>query len=250
MIARRVALHSVKDRARCVMRPATATLLTACMATAFPFLRFPLGPEIICHQNPLPPFSSFQRRSLSTRRSNGNGSELIQDTDDWHDVLPFEDWTHQSAKITIPARGDQADDMFKRGSFVERLHSTILTLQEMDRTSIWVDVHISRSSLIEEMSTLGFQFHHAQSENAVLNLWLKDSPSLVPDFATHNIGVGGLVINSRNEILCVREFRKNFMPWKIPGGLTELGEHLDEAVVREVFEETGIRTRFRNVVCF
>ena len=40
------------------------------------------------------------------------------------------------------------------------------------------------------------------------------------------------------------------MPWKIPGGLADLGEHIDEAAVREVLEETGIRTIFRNVVCF
>jgi 8-oxo-dGTP diphosphatase len=31
--------------------------------------------------------------------------------------------------------------------------------------------------------------------------------------------------------------------WSLPGGLVETGERLDAAVVREVFEETGLRVR-------
>jgi hypothetical protein len=38
-----------------------------------------------------------------------------------------------------------------------------------------------------------------------------------------------------DELLVVREARNNYRPWKIPGGLAELGEHLDEAAIREVF---------------
>lgn len=63
-------------------------------------------------------------------------------------------------------------------------------------------------------------------------------------------GVGAMVVNSRNEILCVRELRKNYMPWKVPGGLSELGEEIDEAIVREVFEETGVPCRFVSILSF
>ena len=56
-----------------------------------------------------------------------------------------------------------------------------------------------------------------------------------------------MVVNSRNEILCVRELRRNFMPWKIPGGLSDLGEGIDTAVIREVLEETG---NFQSVLAF
>ena len=57
-----------------------------------------------------------------------------------------------------------------------------------------------------------------------------------------------MVINSKNEILCVKELRNNYRPWKIPGGLAELGEHLDEAVIREVKEETGIECTFQSIL--
>lgn len=173
---------------------------------------------------------------------------------EWTHLLPFEEWPHNSAKIVVPGKGehgeDKTEDMFDRETFSDRLNSTVATIRELEKSSVWVEVPITRSSLIEEMTDLGFQFHHAQGDRSVLNLWLKNSDSLVPEFATHHIGVGALVINSRDEVLCVREIRKQLMKWKIPGGLADLGEHIDEAAVREVFEETGIRTTFRNVVCF
>lgn len=72
----------------------------------------------------------------------------------------------------------------------------------------------------------------------------------MPEFATHNVGVGAVVVNSRDEILCVRELRKNYMPWKTPTGMANLGEQIDEAAVREVFEETCIRTKFHSILSF
>ena len=37
--------------------------------------------------------------------------------------------------------------------------------------------------------------------------------------------------------------------YKLPGGALVQGEHLADGVVREVLEETGVRTRFEAVVC-
>ena len=73
------------------------------------------------------------------------------------------------------------------------------------------------------------------SRQDVLNVWLKtDCQSKIPEYATHNIGVGAVVVNSRQQILVVREQRRNYMPWKTPTGLTELGESIDQAAEREV----------------
>ena len=188
----------------------------------------------------------------------GHNSERNEEENDWQYLLPFEDWTHNSAKIFIPESSNRADgnfldnyDVFDRATFTEKLNATIHALKGMEKSSLWIEVPMSRSALIEEMVNLDFKFHHAQGRISTLNLWLKDDmESLVPEFATHHIGVGALVINSRDEVLCVRELSRNAMPWKIPGGLADLGEHIDEADVREVLEETGIHTKFCNVVCF
>ena len=57
---------------------------------------------------------------------------------------------------------------------------------------------------------------------AMLLRWLPtDAPCPVPAFATHIVGCGGLVINPKGEVLCVREknpLRKT--GWKLPGGTT------------------------------
>jgi 8-oxo-dGTP diphosphatase len=54
------------------------------------------------------------------------------------------------------------------------------------------------------------------------------------------VGVGAVILDGDKILL---EKRKN-MPskgrWSIPGGLVELGEGVEEAVVREVKEETGL----------
>jgi ADP-ribose pyrophosphatase YjhB (NUDIX family) len=173
------------------------------------------------------------------------------DEHNWKDVLPYRDGSHNSAKVVVPAGSRSLHGSpFHRSSFQDRLKATVTAARELGKSSIWVDVPLSRGSLLEDMADLGFAFHHAQGDTASLNLWLKDTESKVPEFATHHVGVGAVVVNTRNEILCVRELRKNYMPWKIPGGLSDLGEQIPEAAVREVLEETGIPTRFQSILSF
>ena len=85
--------------------------------------------------------------------------------------------------------------------------------------------------------------------------WLPgpSEPCPVPPFATHVIGVGGLVVNHQGEVLCVREATPpSGLPpmWKLPGGLMDLGEEISEAVAREVLEETGVKARFKSILNF
>lgn len=155
--------------------------------------------------------------------------------------LPYEQGSHNSARIVLTPN-------FDRSNFKERLEKTVESCRAHNKTSLWVQVPMSCAGLIEEMVDCGLRFHHAEGNTASLNLWLKDTECKIPDYATHHVGVGAVVVNSRNEILCVRELRKNYMPWKIPGGLSDLGEDVDQAAVREVLEETGIPCRFLSIV--
>ena len=62
----------------------------------------------------------------------------------------------------------------------------------LDRSSVWLEVPISRSSVISEAAKFGFRFHHAEGSSSVLCLWLrKNMQSKIPLFASHQVGVAG-----------------------------------------------------------
>jgi ADP-ribose pyrophosphatase YjhB (NUDIX family) len=167
-------------------------------------------------------------------------------------TLPYREGSHNSIEISIPREKKAEDtDVFAAATFLEKLTSTINECRERKKASIWVEVPMTRASLIEQMISTGLKFHHAHGELAKLVIWLpEDTACKIPEYATHHVGVGALVINSKKEILCVRELRKNYMPWKVPGGLSELGESIEEAALREVKEETGISCRFESIISF
>jgi len=167
-------------------------------------------------------------------------------------LLPLEEGSHRSLKINVPSEVSQ-DDCFDTEDIGDTMEATIAACRAMGKSSLWVYVPMSRASFIEkaDLRESGFSFHHAKDDTAVLNLWLRDDvDSKIPLFATHNVGVGALVVNSRDEVLCVRELRTNYRPWKTPTGLADIGENIDAAAEREVLEETGIRTKFHSVIGF
>lgn len=54
------------------------------------------------------------------------------------------------------------------------------------------------------------------------------------------VGVGGVVV-SDGRVLLVRRGKAPLLgQWSIPGGTVELGETLEEALIREMAEETGL----------
>jgi len=55
------------------------------------------------------------------------------------------------------------------------------------------------------------------------------------------LGVGAIILNGPLVLLVERGKPPLEGLWSLPGGLVETGERLEDAVVREVFEETGLR---------
>ena len=116
----------------------------------------------------------------------------------------------------------------------------------------WLEIPTHLAGLIPIAVEAGFVFHHANEHYALLTIQLLDG-AYVPPFASHYIGAGGVVISDDEEILVVseRHRRRSRGPaYKLPGGALLAGEHLKDGVVREVFEETGVRTAFVSLVCF
>ncbi len=59
-----------------------------------------------------------------------------------------------------------------------------------------------------------------------------------------NTVLGG-IINDKGEILLLKRRKEPYIgSWVLPGGSIEFGEHLEEAIEREIKEETNIDVRF------
>ncbi|XP_060179923.1 nudix hydrolase 8-like isoform X2 [Lycium barbarum] len=112
---------------------------------------------------------------------------------------------------------------------------------------------VLRASLSHWKVKEGFQYHHAERGYVMMTYWIPDEPYMLPSNASHQVGVGGFVINDKNEVLVVQE--KHSAPalsglWKIPTGFILESEEIFTGVVREVKEETGINTEFVEVMAF
>ncbi len=64
----------------------------------------------------------------------------------------------------------------------------------------------------------------------------------------YNIGVGGAVVRDGKLLLVRRASRHGRGNWQLPGGFIEPDETMEQAVVREVQEEAGVRAEVEAVL--
>jgi len=63
------------------------------------------------------------------------------------------------------------------------------------------------------------------------------------------VAVDGVVVGKRGSIILVKRKKPPYEGyWALPGGLVEYGETVEEAVVREVKEETGLDVEVKGLV--
>ena len=136
-------------------------------------------------------------------------------------------------------------------SFRLRLRHSLAEWTREGYKVTWLELPISRANLVPVAVEAGFSYHHSDQGYLMLTHRLV-AGAMIPPFASHYIGAGGVVLNDDRELLVVHELRGRpggTRSYKLPGGALHAGEHLTEGVVREVLEETGVRTRFEALVC-
>lgn len=136
--------------------------------------------------------------------------------------------------------------------FDENLAASIDQWSSDGYLTIWLEIPKVKSALIPKAIDRGFDFHHTGDDYILLTKRLVEG-SNIPPFATHYIGIGGVVLTPERDLLVVREkfgVGGREPTLKLPGGALLAGEHLGRAVEREVLEETGVKAEFESIACF
>ncbi|XP_061690130.1 nucleoside diphosphate-linked moiety X motif 6 isoform X2 [Syngnathoides biaculeatus] len=155
-----------------------------------------------------------------------------------------------SLKCTCQGRQKQSQHAQHRASGTRPTGADSLARWKSEgKVAVWLRVPIAMSRLAGAASARGFTFHHARDRHAVLALWMGRGESRLPRFATHQVGVAGAVVDESNgKVLVVQDKNKTRNTWKFPGGLSDPGENIGATAVREVLEETGVRSEFRSLL--
>ncbi|KAL7509186.1 hypothetical protein ACHAXN_006231 [Cyclotella atomus] len=173
-------------------------------------------------------------------------------------LLDFNTGPYTAAEVSSSTLEQCTDD----DEFLNKLKQSINFWKDKEYTSAWINVPVSRARLIESLSDepFGFDLHHtnATQQTIIMKKWLNENKEdLIPPFATHQVGCAGFVLNDNNELLLIKEWtgplsasRTPSKQWKLPGGLLDAGESFEEAVIREVHEETGVPCDFEGILSF
>ncbi|KAL6543009.1 hypothetical protein OROHE_010529 [Orobanche hederae] len=138
--------------------------------------------------------------------------------------------------------------------YVSMLRASLSQWRQQGKKGIWIRLPIALANLVEPTVKEGFYFHHAEPKYLMLVSWLPIStPDTLPANASHRVGIGAFVLNEKNQVLVVQEKNGEFRGsgvWKFPTGVVDEGEDICDAAVREVKEETGIDSKFVEILAF
>lgn len=68
------------------------------------------------------------------------------------------------------------------------------------------------------------------------------------NYKSPKLAVDGAVFDKEKILLIKRKNEPFKDKWALPGGFVEYGEKVEDAVVREVFEETGLKTKIIDLI--
>lgn len=134
--------------------------------------------------------------------------------------------------------------------FGKELSKITKDAQKQGLSLVWVTIPQDQSVLIPAATAEGFLFHRCEQTEVTMFKRLSEQAFVFPT-PSHFVGAGAVVQTEDGRILVVREKHKSRSGiWKLPGGLLDPSEHIQTGIVREILEETGIKTEFGQLLSF
>ncbi|KAF8687930.1 hypothetical protein HU200_042522 [Digitaria exilis] len=170
-------------------------------------------------------------------------------------------WTALEHNFVLEATDDEyggvvvdADRLpVDKAAFARRLVASLSYWKSVGKKGVWLKLPVDRAEFVPLAVKEGFKYHHAEESYLMLTYWIPDEPNMLPANASHQVGVGGFVINDQMEVLVVQEkYCGSSLDgvWKLPTGFILASEEIYTGASREVKEETGVDTEFVDVVAF
>ncbi|GKC76333.1 NUDIX hydrolase 8-like protein [Tanacetum coccineum] len=139
---------------------------------------------------------------------------------------------------------------FDTNLFASVLHSSVSIWRTQGKKGIWLKLPLEKCDFVPIAVKEGFQYHHAEAGYVMMTYWIPEEPCMLPANASHQVGVGGFVLNEKNQVLVVQE--KHCAPelvdlWKLPTGfILELEEIFTGAIETEFLEVIAFRYAAKN----
>jgi 8-oxo-dGTP pyrophosphatase MutT (NUDIX family) len=221
-------------------------------------------------------FSSLSTNTTSCAESENESTHVTK--------IPFDEtvlsYDHYNGVTIHLDKYDKNDDdennneessTSQQSSFATKLNDALTIWQAEGRKGIWIHTNTESAEYIPECINAGFQFHKIipkkddasdkksdeskDNNSLVLSRWLPtDTPSRLPHGPTHQVGVGVILLNPSDpsQMLVVKELSgpaAKYDLWKMPTGLVDPREYVQEAASRELLEETGIEASMSRILC-
>ena len=89
--------------------------------------------------------------------------------------------------------------------FKEQLVKTVEVYKGKGFRGVWLKLQKDKAHLAGvAVQDAGFSFHHAKDDYIMMTQWLPETLNKMPGFASHYVGVGGIVLNSdKTKLLCI-----------------------------------------------
>jgi 8-oxo-dGTP pyrophosphatase MutT (NUDIX family) len=212
-------------------------------------------------------FSRGQRNNtlyMSTAAvSIAGGASILENDDDLStttlceeesEIFPEEVLKHDTYNgVTIDVGKFVGGDPLDVSAFEKMLGNSLDIWRQEGKRGLWINIPTSCSGVVPICTELGFEFQFAKNGLLVMTQWLpQNSSSRLPHGPTHQVGVGVIVLHPITQKMLVVQEKTGPAAakklWKMPTGLTDPGEDIVDAAVREAKEETGLDLEFDRIM--